>query len=124
MLEGERLPGGVGRVRLRWIARGRDEQLLVLGHDAAEGVVGGVPAAVLAVPLVHREAVDPRVGELPRVRDQPEPTSQLHAQLAEDLLGVDVAIGDHEHQVAGRGAGRLRDGPGPLVAQELGDRCS
>ena len=47
---------GVGRV-----ARRRHEQVLVLRHDAAEGVVGGVPAPVVGVPLVHREAVDPDV---------------------------------------------------------------
>ena len=39
------------------------EQRLVLRHDAAERVVGRVPAAALLVPLVHREAVDPAVRE-------------------------------------------------------------
>ena len=76
--------GPAGRVlgrRLRRVAGGRHEQRLVLGHDAAERVVGRVPAAVLLVPLVHREAVDPDVGEHVRV-GQAQPLAELRRAAA------------------------------------------
>ena len=61
VLERPRPAGRVLRRRVGGIAGGGHEELLVLGQDAAERVVGGVPATVLRVPLVHREAVDPDV---------------------------------------------------------------
>ena len=56
------------------------------GTHAAERVVRRVPALVLGVPLVHREAVDPGVREHVRVR-QPEPLAELDAQPAEHVGG-------------------------------------
>ena len=80
-------PGAAGRVvgrRLGRVAGRGHEQRLVLGDDAAERVVGRVPAPVLLVPLVHREAVDPDVGEDGRV-GQAEALAELDAQAAEDV---------------------------------------
>ena len=90
--------GSVGR-RLRRIAGCRHQQLLVLGQDAAERVVGRVPAAGLGVPLVHREAVDPDVGQHVRV-GQAEPVAELDAQPAEDVGGHVRRVGDDQDQVA------------------------
>ena len=61
-----------------------DEQRLVLGQDAAERVVGGVPALVLGVPLVHREAVHPDVREDRRVCEL-QPVAELDPETAEGL---------------------------------------
>ena len=82
-------PGAAGRVLGRrpvGIARRGHEQGLVLGQDAAERVVGRVPAPDLGVPLVHREAVDPDVGQDVRV-GQAEPVAELDAQAPEDVGG-------------------------------------
>ena len=104
------------------IARRRHEQLLVLGQDAAERVVGRVPAADLGVPLVHREAIDPDVGEHVRV-GQAETVAELDAQPAEDVGGHLRRVGDDQDQVAlGRG-GLLDDRALRVVRQELGDRA-
>src|SRR3954451_9089532 len=59
VLERAGAAGRVARVRSAEIAGGRREEPLVFGEHAAERVVRCVPAAVLRVPLVHREAVDP-----------------------------------------------------------------
>ena len=82
-------PGAAGRILGRrpvGVARRGHEQRLVLGQDAAERVVGRVPAPVLGVPLVHREAVDPDVREDVRV-GQAEPVAELDAQPPEDVGG-------------------------------------
>ena len=56
-------PAGSSGLARERVAGGRHEERLVLGMHAAEGVVRGVPARVLGVPLVHREVVDPDVRE-------------------------------------------------------------
>ena len=57
VLERPRPAGRISGRRRGRIADAVVEQRLVLGHDAAERVVRRVPAPVLLVPLVHREAV-------------------------------------------------------------------
>ena len=82
-------PGAAGRVLGRrpiGIAGCGHQQRLVLGQDAAERVVGRVPATELGVPLVHREAVDPDVGQDLGV-GQAEPVAELDAQPPEDVRG-------------------------------------
>src|SRR5262249_41389280 len=77
----------------RWVARrgpiriaGRGhEERLILGQHPRERVVGGVPALVLRIPFVHREARDPRVREDVLV-NEPESRAEVGAELAEDLV--------------------------------------
>ena len=96
-------PSPTGRIlprRLVGIARGGHEKLLVLRHDAAERVVGGVPAAPLGVPLVHREVVDPAVGQHVLI-GQAQTQAQLLAQAAQDVRhDLVVGVGDDQDQVA------------------------
>ena len=54
---------------------------------------------VLGVPLVHREAVDPDVGEDVRIGEG-EAVGDLDAQTAEDVRGDVVRVGDDQDQVA------------------------
>ena len=94
-------------------------QRLVLGQDAAERVVGRVPASVLGVPLVHREAVDPAVGELVRV-GQSEPGAELVPEPPEDVGRDGGRVGDDEDEVAlGRAASSRRSRPPSIVARNL-----
>ena len=99
------------------------EQRLVLGHDAAERVVGRVPAAVLGVPLVHREAVDPAVREHVRV-GQAEPPAELHPQPAQDVVGRRRRRRRRQDEVALGRAGRARRIAACVSAdEELRDRA-
>ena len=97
-----------------------DEQRLVLGEDAAERVVGGVPPAELLVPLVHREAMDPDVAQHLRV-DEAEPLAELGTQPPENIGGDVGRVGDHEDEVALVRGGSLPDPGHCLRREELGD---
>ena len=108
VLERPRPAGRVLGRRVGGIAGGGHEQRLVLGQDAAERVVGGVPATVLGVPLVHREAVDPDVREHVRI-GQAQPIAELDAQPAEDVGGDLGRVGDDQDQVALRRPAALDD---------------
>ena len=120
VLERSRAAGGVVRRRAGRVAGAGHEQLFVLGEDAAERVVRGVPAPELLVPLVHREAMDPDVGQHLRV-DQPEPLAELGTQPPEDVGGDIGRVGDHEDEVALVRAGSLPDPGRGLRREELGD---
>ena len=82
------------RVVLRSVLRQLEASVellrLVLGDDAAERVVRGIPASQLLVPLVHGEPVDPDIREDLPV-DQVEP---LGGALAGDTLHVTGAVTD------------------------------
>ena len=122
VLERPGVPRRIIRRRLRRVARRGHEQRLVLGQDARERVVGGVPAADLGVPLVHREAVDPDVRQDVRV-GQAEPVAELDAQPPEDVGGDLGSVGDDQDEVA-LGGGRLLDDRAlRVVGQELRDRA-
>ena len=123
VLERPGTAGGVVRRRPVRVAGRGDQQGLVLGQDPGERVVGGVPATDLRVPLVHREAMDPDVGEDVRV-GQPQPVPELDPKPAEDVGGHVGAVRHDEDQVA-LGSGRLLDDrPLEVVRQELGDRAA
>ena len=113
---GRILPGGPVRV-----ARRRHEERLVLGDDARERVVGRVPAAPVLVPLVHREAVDPAVGEDVGI-GKAEAQAELGPQAAEDVGDDGRRVGDDQEEVTLRRAGELGDRPRALLAEELDDR--
>ena len=113
-------PAGIVRRGAGRVAGARHEQRLVLGEDAAERVVGGVPAPELLVPLVHREAMDPDVRQHLRV-DQAEPLAELGTQPPEDIGGDVGRVGDHEDEVALVRAGSLPDPGHGLRREELGD---
>ena len=118
-------PGPTGRVtrgRCCRIARLRDEQDLVLRQHAAERIVRGVPTTVVRVPLVHREAVDPDVGEDVGVC-QAEPLTELDTQTAQDVGRDVVRVCDDQDEVAFAGPGALHDRALRLVGQELRDRA-
>ena len=67
-------------------------------------------------------SVDPDVRERRRVGQARVGSASSTRKPPEGLLGVDVAVGDDEHEVARRGAGGLGDGLRPLLAEELDDR--
>ena len=71
---------------------------LVLWDDRAERVMRRVPASVLLVPGVHREAVDPDVGERV-VIDEAGILGEPDAHGPESLLRVDVSVGHDEDEV-------------------------
>ena len=117
-------PGPAGRILrrgLRGVAGRRHQERLVLGDDAAERVVGRVPAAVVRVPLVHREAVDPAVGENVRVGEV-EPGAKLGAEAPEDVGCRGRRVGDDQDEVVGAGRRLLEDAAGDVIDEELGDR--
>ena len=124
-------PGPPGRVvgrRVERVARRGHEERLVVGQHAAERVVGRVPAAVLRVPLVHREAVDPAVREDRRV-GQAEPPAELDPEAAQHVGGRVGRVGDDQDRspasapVASTSrcwtsvAEELRDGPVELAVR-------
>jgi len=118
-------PGPAGRIRVRRpvrVAGGGHQERLIVGQDAGERVVGGVPAVALLVPLVHREAVDPAVGEDVGV-GKAEAGAQLRAQAAEDVGDDRRPVGDDEEEVALLRPGQRRHRPGPLLAHELHRRA-
>ena len=84
--------------------------------------MGRVPALVLGIPLVHREAVDPQVRQDVLV-GQPEPPAELRAQPSEHVVGRVRRVRDDQHEVARARAGRGREPLGPVVAEELPDRA-
>ena len=96
------------------------KQALVLRQHAAERIVGGVPALVLGVPLVHREAVDPAVGEHVRV-GQAEAVGELDAQPAEDVGHDRRGVRDDQDEVALSASRPLDERALCVVPEELDD---
>ena len=117
------LPAGSLRRGPVRVARRGDEQRLVLRQHAGERVVGRVPALVLGVPLVHREARDPGVGEHVLV-GEPEPRRRAPSGAARARRW---RPSPRRRRRSGRGrrAGARRRGDplGAVVAEELGDRA-
>ena len=103
--------GGIVRARRVEVARDGRQQRLVLGHHAAERVVGRVPAAAARRPTcTSGSGVTQQYGELVRVGEA-EATAELDAQAPEDLVGGVGRVGDDEDQVALRGAGGSSGSP-------------
>ena len=95
VLEGARAPGRIVGRRPRRVARRGHEQGLVLGDDAAERVWVASQRFDLLVPLVHREAVDPDIGEGIGL-GQAGALAELQSQPAEDIRCHGRAVGDDE----------------------------
>ena len=98
------------------------QQGLVLGLGSREGVVHGVVALRLVVPLQQGEVDDPQGGELLRVA-QTQLRAHLQAQGAELHPRLHGGAAENQHQVAGLGAHLVGNGLQGLGIVELVHRA-
>ena len=91
------------------------EPVEVVGMGHGERVVGGDRAAVRRRPRRRAGSRPPRgTGSGPSPTGRP---AEIEAELAEHRAGQAALVGDHQHEVAGTGAGP-RHQPGALVVGE------